>query len=133
MNGNPISLSSLIADAALTELASRQVEAFEARSQADILAREVDFLRERLDAAHRRADALESENRSLRLVADARRAAIIEYTMQRSADPLPDIVRPGVACSIMIALRSDKAHDHSHACAELAAMLARQPRGARHE
>lgn len=126
-------LTSVIADAALVELANRQAAIDAAEARAALLERELAFVNERLADANARADRLALENRNLRALAEARRAAIIGYTMQRSAEPLPDVVGPGAACSIMIALRSDKAHDHSHACAELAAMLARHPRGARHE
>lgn len=126
-------LTSVIADAALVELANRQAAIDAAEARAALLERELAFVNERLADANARADRLAMENRNLRALAEARLAAIIGYTMQRSAEPLPDIVRPGAACSIMIALRSDPARDHSHACAELAAMLARQSRGSRHE
>lgn len=123
-----VSLTSVIADAALAELANRQAATDAALARAALLEREVAFMAGRLADANARADRLALENRNLRALAESRRAAIIEYTMQRTATVEP-AAPAGVARSLIRALLDDRIHNHEEACRELCALLARGKAG----
>lgn len=123
-----VTLTTVIADAALAELANRQAAIDAAEARAALLERELAFVNERLADANARADRLALENRNLRALAESRRAAIIAYTMQRTAAVEP-AAPGGAARSLIRVLLDDRIHSHEEACRELCALLSRGKAG----
>lgn len=119
-----VTLTTVIADAALAELANRQAAIDAAEARASLLERDLAFVNERLAAANDRADRLALENRNLRALAESRRAAVIALTMQRTATVEP-AAPAGAARSLIRVLLDDRIHNHEEACRELCALLAR--------
>ncbi|WID42087.1 hypothetical protein [Pseudomonas phage ZRG1] len=119
-----VTLTTVIADSALAELANRQAAIDAAEARAALLERELAFVNERLADANALADRLALDNQNLRALAVCRRAAVIALTMQRTATVEPE-APAGVARSLIRVLLDDRIHSHEEACRELCALLSR--------